>query len=219
MADWREEFELEEPAAVPEPQMLRHGGAQADDEEEERRRQERERKKAEVRARLEEAGRAKKAKKGFLTPERKKKLRKLLMMKAAEDLKQQQLLKEQERQRVLQERIIPLPDVDSMNDTEQLKKIAQEMWKRVGEVEDSKYDLEYQVRQKDFEINELTIAVNDLRGKFVKPTLKKVSKYDSKMTKGPATSRKDFREGLKVVKKDTFGLDKLTGKADEKAEE
>lgn len=36
---------------------------------------ERERKKAEVRKRLEEAGRAKKAKKGFLTPERKKKLR------------------------------------------------------------------------------------------------------------------------------------------------
>lgn len=37
---------------------------QADDEEEERRKAERDRKKAEVRARLEEAGRAKKAKKG-----------------------------------------------------------------------------------------------------------------------------------------------------------
>lgn len=36
---------------------------------------ERERKKEEVRKRLEEASRAKKAKKGFLTPERKKKLR------------------------------------------------------------------------------------------------------------------------------------------------
>ena len=40
-----------------------------------RRNAERERKKAEVRKRLEEAGRMKKAKKGFLTPERKKKLR------------------------------------------------------------------------------------------------------------------------------------------------
>ncbi|PIO53030.1 hypothetical protein TELCIR_25654, partial [Teladorsagia circumcincta] len=37
---------------------------------------ERERKKEEVRKRLMEASRAKKAKKGFLTPERKKKLRK-----------------------------------------------------------------------------------------------------------------------------------------------
>jgi len=66
---------------------------------------------------LEEAGRAKKAKKGFLTPERKKKLRKLLMLKAAEDLKQQQMLKEQERQRILAERIVQLPDLDSMSES------------------------------------------------------------------------------------------------------
>ena len=38
------------------------------------------------------------------------------MMKAAEDLKQQQLLKEQERQRILSERIMKLPDVDNIND-------------------------------------------------------------------------------------------------------
>ena len=31
-----------------------------------------------------------------------------------------------------------------------------------------------------FQLNELTIQVNDLRGKFVKPTLKKVSKYETK---------------------------------------
>lgn len=44
-------------------------------EEERKKIEERERKKAEVRARLEEAARAKKGKKGFMTPERKKKLR------------------------------------------------------------------------------------------------------------------------------------------------
>lgn len=38
------------------------------------------------------------------------------MMKAAEDLKQQQLLKEQERQKVLAQRTIPLPDVDTVED-------------------------------------------------------------------------------------------------------
>lgn len=38
------------------------------------------------------------------------------MMKAAEDLKQQQMLKEQERHRILQERIIPLPDLESIDD-------------------------------------------------------------------------------------------------------
>jgi hypothetical protein len=105
----------------------------------------------------------KKAKKGFLTPERKKKLRKLLMLKAAEDLKQQQMLREQERQRVLAERIIPLPDLDSSGD---LHRIGNEFKERIRELESEIYDLNYTVRQKDFEINELTIAVNDLRGKL-----------------------------------------------------
>jgi len=215
-----EEIEESE-AIVPDLKPERFGGAQAargedDDEEAKRKLEERERKKAEVRKRLEEAGRAKKAKKGFLTPERKKKLRKLLMMKAAEDLKQQQLLKEQERQRILQERIIPLPNVDSINNQTELEKIARQFHQRISELEDVKYDLEFLVRQKDLEINELTIQVNDLRGKFVKPTLKKVSKYDNKFKtiKKPETA--NFRENLKVVKKDKFNIEDL--KSDKKEE-
>ena len=58
----------------------------------------------------------KNAKRGFLTPERKKKLRKLLMLKAAEDLKKQQQIKEQERARILHERILPMPDIEDIND-------------------------------------------------------------------------------------------------------
>lgn len=211
----RREFELNESESFEESddRQWRHGGPQGDDADEEakKKQEERERKKAEVRKRLEEAGRAKKAKKGFLTPERKKKLRQLLMKKAADDLKQQQLLKEQERQRILNERIIPLPNVDSISNQGELAKIAKQMHDRVLALEDSKYDLEYQVRQKDFEINELTIAVNDLRGKFVKPTLKKVSKYDNKFKKLQANKEEkvDFRANLKSVQKDKFGLEEL----------
>jgi len=208
---------------VPEKECQRYGGAQGDDDDEEAKRklEERERKKAEVRKRLEEAGRAKKAKKGFLTPERKKKLRKLLMQKAAEDLKQQQLLKEQERQRILQERIIPLPDVDSINNQSELEKIAKQFHAKIAELEDAKYDLEYNVRQKDFEINELTIQVNDLRGKFVKPTLKKVSKYDTKFAKLQKKPEQtiNFRENLRQVKTDKFGLEQLKAGKDEGKEE
>ncbi|XGW31222.1 hypothetical protein V3C99_009854 [Haemonchus contortus] len=167
---------------------------------------ERERKKEEVRKRLEEASRAKKAKKGFLTPERKKKLRKLLMMKAAEDLKQQQMLKEQERQRVLQERIIPLPDLDECDD---LEEVYNQMRDRLIALESENYDVSYIVRQKDFEINELTIAVNDLRGKFVKPTLKKVSKTEGKFDKlkKKEAAKVDFRSNLKQVDKNQFAMD------------
>ncbi|CAJ0601555.1 unnamed protein product [Cylicocyclus nassatus] len=201
---------------------LRYGGAQAAhsddvDEEEAKKIAERNRKKEEVRRRLEEASRAKKAKKGFLTPERKKKLRKLLMMKAAEDLKQQQMLKEQERQRILQERIIPLPDLDEASD---LESIYNQMRKRLIELESENYDISYTVRQKDFEINELTIAVNDLRGKFVKPTLKKVSKTDSKFDKlkKKEAAKVDFRSNLKTVDKNQFAMKEEENKEKAKAD-
>lgn len=214
------EQEQEQVQQIPEPKVERYGGKQGDDDEDEdakRKREDRERKKAEVRKRLEEAGRAKKAKKGFLTPERKKKLRQLLMKKAAEDLKQQQLLKEQERQKILAQRIPALPNVDTMQGQGELQKILQDMHMRVCKLEEEKYDLEYGVRAKDFEINELNIQVNDLRGKFVKPALKKVSKYDTKFKKLQENKEEkvDFRGNLKTVKKDlTEELTKVPAKSE-----
>ncbi|GMR62493.1 hypothetical protein PMAYCL1PPCAC_32688, partial [Pristionchus mayeri] len=187
-----------------------------------RKAEERERKKAEVRKRLEEAGKAgKKAKKGFLTPERKKKLRKLLMFKAAEDLKRQQLQKEQERQKVLGERTMPMPNVDSIDDKGQLEKIYNDLFERVKTLESEKYDINYVVSAKENEINCLNIEVNDLRGKYAKPALKKVSKYDNKFKKmaaegGEAKAPKaDFRSNLKVVKKENVIDDVLAKKKKE----
>jgi hypothetical protein len=213
MCDYAQEF-------VPDPEELRYGGPQGDDDDEAKRKlEERERKKAEVRARLEEAGRAKKAKKGFLTPERKKKLRKLLMLKAAEDLKQQQLVKEQERQRILKERIIPMPDVEGIDDVGQLQALGDKFLAHIKKVEGEKWELAYMVKTWDHEINELTIAVNDLRGKFVKPSLKKVSKYDNKfkkMAKKPGGAV-NFGDNLKKVKKD-WGIDELKGEGDKDKE-
>jgi len=185
--------------------------------------EERERKKAEVRKRLEEAGKAgKKAKKGFLTPERKKKLRKLLMIKAAEDLKQQQKKRESERQNALSSKIPALPDLDNVNDKAQLEKIYTDLFNKMVQLEDEKYEINYVVSQKDGEINEMSISVNDLRGKFVKPTLKKVSKYENRFRKlgvgagaekaeGPPAVKKDFRSQLKVVKKENV-IDEIVNK-------
>ncbi|CAI5455588.1 unnamed protein product [Caenorhabditis angaria] len=184
-----------------------------------RKAEERERKKAEVRKRLEEAGNKKKAKKGFLTPERKKKLRKLLMVKAAEDLKRQQLLKEQERQKALADRTVPLPNVDSIDNHDQLSKIYGELFDRLCQLEEEKYDINAFVTNTESEINSLTIQVNDLRGKFVKPSLKKVSKYDNKFKKsGEAKSGGDFRANLKIVKKDVMEEITNVKKKDDKPE-
>ncbi|OQR67632.1 troponin I-like [Tropilaelaps mercedesae] len=176
-------------------------------EEEKRKMEEKERKKAEVRRRLEEASKAKKGggeKKGFMTPERKKKLRALLRKKAAEELKKEQERKAEARKKVIAERCGQPRNVEGANEAA-LQTTLREYHRRIIDLEGQKYDLEYEVRQKDFLINELTIQVNDLRGKFVKPSLKKVSKFDKMKIKNVKTDI-DFRSNLKTVKKD-FKLD------------
>ncbi|KAI2807046.1 Troponin I, slow skeletal muscle [Blomia tropicalis] len=178
-------------------------------EDEKRKAEEKERKKAEVRARLEEAARAKKGKKGFMTPERKKKLRSLLRQNAAEALKREQERKAAERREVIAKRIGNPQPVDGLSQSK-LADLCRDYHKRISKLEDSKYDLEYEVRQKDFVINELSIQVNDLRGKFVKPSLKKVSKYDGKlekMAKIAAKAENDFRNNLKRVQSTKFTME------------
>uniref|UniRef100_A0A1L8E5R1 Troponin I n=2 Tax=Nyssomyia neivai TaxID=330878 RepID=A0A1L8E5R1_9DIPT len=166
-----------------------------------------ERKRAEVRKRMEEASKAKKAKKGFMTPERKKKLRLLLRKKAAEELKKEQERKAAERRRIIEERCGRPKDLDNASEDD-LKEICTDYFNRMYLCEDQKWDLEFEVRKRDWEISELNAQVNDLRGKFVKPTLKKVSKYENKFAKLQKKAAEfNFRNQLKVVKKKEFTLE------------
>ncbi|XP_018564825.1 troponin I isoform X8 [Anoplophora glabripennis] len=179
----------------------------ADDEEKRRKQADIERKRAEVRARMEEASKAKKAKKGFMTPERKKKLRLLLRKKAAEELKKEQERKAAERRRIIEERCGKPKIVDDANEAE-LQTICRAYQSRIEKLEGDKYDLEVIERIKAQEIAELNSQVNDLRGKFVKPTLKKVSKYENKFAKLQKKAAEfNFRNQLKVVKKKEFTLE------------
>uniref|UniRef100_A0A1B6CHI2 Troponin I n=1 Tax=Clastoptera arizonana TaxID=38151 RepID=A0A1B6CHI2_9HEMI len=179
----------------------------ADDEAKKAKQAEIDRKRAEVRKRMEEASKAKKAKKGFMTPDRKKKLRLLLRKKAAEELKKEQERKAAERRRIIEERCGTPKDLDDANE-EVMKKVLRDYHERINRLEDQKFDLEYLVKKKDFEISDLNSQVNDLRGKFVKPTLKKVSKYENKFAKLQKKAAEfNFRNQLKVVKKKEFTLE------------
>ncbi|TRY73400.1 hypothetical protein TCAL_06972 [Tigriopus californicus] len=165
-----------------------------------------EKKKAEVRARL-EAQSASRKKKGFMTPERKKKLRILLRKKAAEELKKEQERKSEERRRVIDQRCGQPKNVDTAAQGDLLA-MCKEYYSRIVSIESTKYDLEKEVEFKDYQINELNIAVNDLRGKFIKPTLKKVSKYENKFAKLQKKAAEfNFRNQLKTVKKKEFTMD------------
>ncbi|XP_021941851.1 troponin I isoform X10 [Zootermopsis nevadensis] len=179
----------------------------ADDEAKKLKQAEIERKRAEVRKRLEETAKAKKAKKGFMTPERKKKLRLLLRKKAAEELKKEQERKAAERKRIIDERCGKPKKVDDANE-DLLKNIIKEYYDRVLMCEGQKWDLELEVRKRDWEISDLNSLVNNLPGKFQKPTLKKVSKYENKFAKLQKKAAEfNFRNQLKVVKKKEFTLE------------
>merc|ERR1711962_1135967 len=159
--------------------------------------------KAEVRKRLEEeaaAARDKKKKKGFMTPERKKKLRMLLRKKAAEELKREQEMKAEERRKVINERCGQPINLDGANE-EKLRDIIKQYHERLYMCESQKWDLEYEVRRADYEINELFGKVNDLRGKFIKPTLKKVARFENKFAKLQKTAVEfNFKNQLKSAK-------------------
>lgn len=183
----------------------------ADEEERKRKQALIDAKKAEVRARLEQQAAQKKGKKGFMTPERKKKLRLLLRRKAAEELKKEQERKAAERRRIIEERCGKPKSLDDASEDD-LRGICTEYKAKVDELESLKWDLEYETLRKEAQINELNIQVNDLRGKFVKPTLKKVSKYENKFAKLQKKAAEfNFRNQLKQVKKKEFTMDEEGG--------
>merc|ERR1711892_894400 len=180
---------------------------------------ENDKKKAEVRARLEAQAAGKKSKKGFMTPERKKKLRLLLRKKAAEELKKEQEKKSAERRKVIAERCGVPKDLDDASE-DILIEVCQVYHEKVNLLEGQKYDMEKEVEIKDYKINELNIAVNDLRGKFIKPTLKKVSKYENKFAKLQKKAAEfNIKTQLKTVKKKEFTMeDEEAGPAKKKPE-
>jgi len=93
----------------------------------------------------------------------------------------------------------------------ELQTICKLFHARIAGLESDKYDLEWTRNMKEFQINELNIQVNDLRGKFIKPTLKKVSKYENKFAKLQKKAAEfNFRNQLKQTKKKEFEMEEET---------
>merc|ERR1719184_694224 len=107
---------------------------------------------------------------------------------------------------VIDERCGQPKDLDSASE-DALVAICKGYHSKVFKLEGDKWDLERGIKIRILEINELNIAVNDLRGKYVKPTLKKVSKYENKFAKLQKKAAEfNFRNQLKTVKKKEFAM-------------
>jgi hypothetical protein len=169
-----------------------------------RKKAERERKRNEARENAE------KKKRFGLTPEKKRKLKILIMQKASEDLKNEALAREAAKNKYLSEKVKELPNLDMSNEAS-LVSLCKELHRKISEAEEAKYDMEMKIRKNDYEINELTVKVNDIKGKFIKPTLKKVSKTKNKFAKieklvEPAATV-NLKANLKSTGIDKFALD------------
>jgi len=130
------------------------------------------------------------------------------VQKTAEELKKQQERETKEREHFLAQRI-PQLSLSGLS-KEALEQKVRALYDSVAKLEEEKYDWELKLRKLDTEINELNIAVNDIKGHFVKPSLNKVSKTEQKLAKIAEVKSKlnsAFRESLKSTGQSKFALE------------
>jgi len=144
---------------------------------------------------------------GGLSAEKKKLLKQLIMQKAGDEMRAEMKKRQEEKENYLKSKVSPL-SIDGLDDTNLQKKIK-ELHDRVRGLEGDKYDWEVKIRRQDVEINELTMKVNDVKGKFVKPVLKKVSKTESQLAKFEKKEKTlaSIRNQLKSTGQNKFALD------------
>jgi troponin I len=160
-----------------------------------------------ARVKAEEKKKGKRKGLGGLSAEKKKLLKKLIMQKAAEDLRSEAKQKAAEREKYISDRVGPI-NTDGKGQSE-LTELVRSLHDRVSALEEDVYDWEIKIRKQDFEINELTLKVNDTKGKFIKPVLRKVNKTESKLKKIQHHTKEstDFRGNLKSTGQNKYALD------------
>lgn len=166
-----------------------------------------ERRRQEAQARMKAAQQKKKGgkRKGLcLTPEKKKLLKQLIMEKAAEEMRAEAKKRAEEKERYINEHVPPL-STEGLDKSALVRKV-QELHKIMSSKEDEKYDLELRIRKQDLEINEITSKVNDVKGKYNKPVLKKVTKTE-KLSKVEKKGITDVRASLKSTGQSKYQLD------------
>ncbi|CAL4155176.1 unnamed protein product [Meganyctiphanes norvegica] len=137
--------------------------------------------------------------KHFLSRERRKKLKMAIHHLLEEERLKKEEIKLQERRRIIAERVGQPDNIEDMDD-DSLRQLILRYHEHVFQCESQKWDLEFEVRKSDLMVHELYIRVNDLRGKFVKPSLKKVDQYEKTMSKFETKSGDfNFKAQLKKV--------------------
>ncbi|XP_033994707.1 troponin I, slow skeletal muscle-like [Trematomus bernacchii] len=142
--------------------------------------------------------------KSKISASRKLMLKSLLVATAKEALEQELEEKEEEKEKYLEENTPPIHT--SCMSLAELKTLCEELNAKIDVVDEERYDIEAKVLHNTREIKDLNIKVVDLRGKFKRPSLRRVRVSADAILRSLLGSKHkvsmDLRANLKSVKKD-----------------
>ncbi|XP_010764720.1 troponin I, slow skeletal muscle-like [Notothenia coriiceps] len=142
--------------------------------------------------------------KSKISASRKLMLKSLLVATAQEALEQELEEKEEEKEKYLEEHTPPIHT--SCMSLAELKTLCEELYAKIDVVDEERYDIEAKVLHNTREIKDLNIKVVDLRGKFKRPSLRRVRVSADAILRSLLGSKHkvslDLRSNLKSVKKD-----------------
>ncbi|XP_038667114.1 troponin I, slow skeletal muscle-like isoform X2 [Scyliorhinus canicula] len=139
-----------------------------------------------------------------ISASRKLHLKILMLGKAKEDLEKETVDRNEEKEKFLAERVPPL-NFTGLSLTD-LQNLCKELHQRIEIVDEERYDFEFKAGKNNYEIHDLSLKILDLRGKFKRPTLRRVRVSADAMLRALLGSKHkvsmDLRANLKSVKKD-----------------
>ncbi|XP_016386176.1 troponin I type 2b (skeletal, fast), tandem duplicate 1 isoform X2 [Sinocyclocheilus rhinocerous] len=138
-----------------------------------------------------------------MSSSRRQNLKSLLLQIAHGLLEEEAAEAEQEKQRFMDENCPVLSLPGSM---QEIQELCRKLHQQIDAVDEQRYDMESKVAKSNKEIEDLKIKVQDLKGKFKKPVLKKVRMSADAMLQALLGSKHkvslDLRANLKQVKKE-----------------
>ncbi|XP_067351589.1 troponin I, fast skeletal muscle-like [Channa argus] len=142
---------------------------------------------------------------------RKNQLKSLLLQIGEAMLEEEAREAQENKMKYMEENCTSLSIPGCMQD---LQELCRKLHKQIDLVDEERYDVEIKVKKATKEIDDLKIMVQDLKGKFKKPVLKKVRMSADAMLAALLGSKHkvsmDLRANLKQVKKEVKEEEKQT---------
>ncbi|XP_066509799.1 troponin I, fast skeletal muscle-like isoform X2 [Hoplias malabaricus] len=139
-----------------------------------------------------------------MTSSRRHQLKSLMLQIAQGLLVAEAAEAQQEKQKYLEENC---PELSLPGSIQELQDLCRKLHQQIDLVDEQRYDMESKVAKSNKEVDDLKLKVQDLKGKFKKPVLKKVRMSADAMLQALLGSKHkvsmDLRANLKQVKKET----------------